>query len=138
MEIRSATRDDIDAVLALWIEAGADPSPTDDAEGLAGLIERDPEALLLAEADGHVLGTLIAAWDGWRGNMYRLAVHPHHRREGVAGALIADGTRRLHACGCRRITALLLADNDPARAVWEAAGFDLDGRTARYVHMPGP
>ena len=32
--------------------------------------------LLGAERDHHIVGTLIVAWDGWRGNMYRLAVLP--------------------------------------------------------------
>jgi predicted MFS family arabinose efflux permease len=44
------------------------------------LLNADPEALLVAEVDGVVVGSLIAAWDGWRGSFYRLAVSGLPRR----------------------------------------------------------
>ena len=40
---------------------------------------------------GAIVGALIAAWDGWRGNMYRLAVDKGHRREGIGLALTRAG-----------------------------------------------
>ena len=49
-------------------------------EDVERLIADSPAALLVAERDGEIVGVLIAAWDGWRGNMYRLAV-----REGAGG-----------------------------------------------------
>ncbi len=33
-----------------------------------------------AEADGTLVRTDIDGWAGWRGNIYRLAVLPAHRR----------------------------------------------------------
>jgi hypothetical protein len=41
------------------------------------LLEDGDGALLVAEADGRVVGAIVAGWDGWRGNMYRLAVLPY-------------------------------------------------------------
>ena len=35
-----------------------------------------------------MVGSLIAAWDGWRGSFYRLAVHPERRRQRIATALL--------------------------------------------------
>jgi len=46
----------------------------DDLEALERLIEHDPSSLLIAERGAGLIGTVVAAWDGWRGNMYRLAV----------------------------------------------------------------
>jgi len=64
-------------VLGLWQEAGVTPpSVTDSLEGLTLLI-REPAALLLvATIDGRIVGSVIGGWDGWRGNIYRLAVAP--------------------------------------------------------------
>ena len=95
------------------------------------VIRRD--ALLVAEIDGRVVGSLIAAFDGWRGNLYRLAVEPSHRRRGVARELVAEGERRLAAVGCRRISALVLRDEGPATALWAAAGYERAERIVRYV-----
>jgi ribosomal protein S18 acetylase RimI-like enzyme len=80
---------------------------------------------------------LIAAFDGWRGNLYRLAVHPDHRRRGVATRLVAAGEQQLHEQGCRRITALLVRDEDHATAFWPTVGYDLDERIDRYVKTAG-
>jgi ribosomal protein S18 acetylase RimI-like enzyme len=133
MVIRPATTDDVARVLAVWRDADAVPSATDDEASIAALLEFDPAALLVAEVDGDVVGTLIAAWDGWRGDMYRLAVVPHHRRNGVAAALAAAGEERLRALGCRRITALVVGEHEPAVGFWTNIGYTRQAGQYRYV-----
>jgi ribosomal protein S18 acetylase RimI-like enzyme len=133
MVIRCATTDDVARVLTVWRDAGAVPSATDDEASIDALLAFDPGALLLAEVDGDVVGTLIAAWDGWRGAMYRLAVVPEHRRNGVAGALAAAGEARLRALGCRRITALVVGEHEHAVAFWASVGYTRQAGQHRYV-----
>ena len=53
--------EDFRAVLALW-QAAAEPTSTDSAETLTGLLRRDPGALIVAEADGRIVGSVIAGW----------------------------------------------------------------------------
>ena len=74
--VRPARRDEVAAVLELWRVADAVPSVSDDPGSLGRLLEASADALLVAEAEGRVAGTIIAGWDGWRGNLYRLAVLP--------------------------------------------------------------
>ncbi|HJX46774.1 MAG TPA: GNAT family N-acetyltransferase, partial [Gaiellaceae bacterium] len=104
-EIRSADVADIPAVLAVWAQGrSAYAGVEDSAEGVEQLLAFDSTALLVAEAEGTLVATLIATWDGWRGQMYRLAVAPEHRRRGIARELVAEGHRRLAARGVTRIT----------------------------------
>jgi ribosomal protein S18 acetylase RimI-like enzyme len=125
-------------VLGLWREAEVVPGRTDDPQALRTRVEHDPGALLVAESEGRLVGSLIAAWDGWRGDMYRLAVHPSHRRRGLGLRLVEAGEARLRAKGARRITALVLAGDEPAVAVWLEAGYERDERIARFVKtFPG-
>lgn len=98
IELRTATAEDIGAVLRFWLEA-AEPTSTDSAEALAGLLRRDPGALLLAEQDGRILGSVIAGWDGWRGSIYRLAVSPGQRRSGLGQMLLGAAEDRLRELG---------------------------------------
>ncbi len=93
----------------------------------------DGSALLVGEADGELVGVLIAAWDGWRANMYRLAVRPDPRREGIALRLIRAGEEQLRHRGAQRITALVANDDPVASAVWRAAGYDQDRQIGRCV-----
>jgi ribosomal protein S18 acetylase RimI-like enzyme len=130
---RSATLEDIPAVLALWRAADGPTSVTDTPEGLARLLRSDPEALLIADCGGVPIASLIALFDGWRGNFYKLAVRPERRREGIASALLREGERRLRGLGAQRLSALV-ADED-ARAVefWLAAGYQREPGRARFI-----
>ena len=131
--IRSATEHDLDSLLELWHAAGGTPSVTDTHAGLLSLLATDPEALLVAEADGVVAGSLIATWDGWRGSFYRLAVHPDCRRQGLATALLHEGERRLQARGAVRLTAIVTDDDPIATGFWSAAGYERQRYQARFV-----
>ncbi|HZV72809.1 MAG TPA: GNAT family N-acetyltransferase [Conexibacter sp.] len=132
--MRAGRADDIEHVLALWARARSGrASVQDSADALERLLGDRPGALLVAELDGHVVGALIATSDGWRGNMYRLAVDPAHRRRGIARALVRAGELRLHAGGTRRITALVAHDDEVACGLWRAAGYDADREIGRFV-----
>jgi ribosomal protein S18 acetylase RimI-like enzyme len=132
VSIRAARAEDVPAVLALWTEARSPAARTpDDQVGVTRLVERG--ALFVADDAGHVVGALVAAWDGWRGNMYRLAVLPEHRRGGIARRLVEAGHERLRAQGAARVTALVAQDEQDATALWRAAGYERDESIVRFV-----
>jgi ribosomal protein S18 acetylase RimI-like enzyme len=134
VDIRAAARQDVPAVLALWARARSGNASTPDTPaGVERLLATDPQALLVAERDGELVGALIAAWDGWRGGMYRLAVDPAHRRRGIATALVRAGEARLAGLGAPRITALVAHEDTDAVAMWDAAGYAHDRTIARFV-----
>ena len=111
---------------------------SDDEAGVATLLARDPDAVILAEIDGTIVGCVIAGWDGWRAHLYRLAVSPGHRRRGIGLALIAAGEERLRALGARRFEAMVLDDNADGRAAWHAAGYRADGDWSRWTRPADP
>jgi ribosomal protein S18 acetylase RimI-like enzyme len=133
MRIRPATRDDIDAVLALWVRAATPPSMYDDAAGVQRLLERDPDALLVAEDDdGALVGSVIAGFDGWRCHLYRMAVDPAARRRGVGRDLVDAAETRFRSLGGIRADGVVLEDNGDAHAFWSAAGYERNGGVARW------
>ena len=133
-EVRAATAADIDTVLAVWAEARSAAAQTrDDPAMVERLLEHDPGALLVAEVAGEVVGVLIAGWDGWRGNVYRLAVLPPHRREGIARQLVEAGHERLRAQGAHRVTALVGGEEGAAHRLWRALGYQRDEFVHRFV-----
>jgi ribosomal protein S18 acetylase RimI-like enzyme len=132
--IRPAREPDLGRVLELWAASRSPIARTADTpEVLARLLATDPDALLVAEDEGGIVGAVVAVFDGWRGNVYRLAIEAGRRREGIGRALVAAAERRLRALGARRITVLVGVDERPARDFWDAAGYDHDPAIARYV-----
>ena len=121
-------------MLDLWAQARSEHASTSDRlEDVERLVAGSPAALLVAERDGEVVGALIAAWDGWRGNMYRLAVRNEHRREGIGLALTRAGEDYLRQCGVCRVTALVAFDDEDAGGFWESAGYPRDREIGRRV-----
>jgi ribosomal protein S18 acetylase RimI-like enzyme len=132
--IRRCRQADVPAVLSLWEQAGSEhASMSDRPDDVERLVAEPPAALLVAERDGEIVGTLIAAWDGWRGNMYRLAVRDGHRRQGIGLALARAGEDYLRQCGARRITALVAFEDEVAGEFWESAGYPRDQEIGRRV-----
>jgi ribosomal protein S18 acetylase RimI-like enzyme len=133
LSCRTATKADVAGVLALWRRAETARSTADDPAGVGLLVRTNPEALILAVDGDRIVGTLTAVFDGWRGNMYRLAVHTDYRRRGIGLALVEEGEKRLRQRGVRRVTALVAHEQRGATELWVASGYGADPYTSRYV-----
>ncbi|KJY30387.1 MULTISPECIES: GNAT family N-acetyltransferase [Streptomyces] len=133
LHIGPASAADLPAVLDFWKTAAKGTSISDDLAGVERLYARDPHALLLARCGGELVGTVIAGFDGWRCHLYRLAVHPAHRRRGIGSALLAAAEARFAELGGRRADAMVLDGNAQAHGAWDAAGYRPDEIWTRWV-----
>ncbi|MGW6459142.1 GNAT family N-acetyltransferase [Streptomyces sp. NPDC055078] len=135
--IRTARPGEAGTVLAFWKEAAEGTSITDDIDGVTRLIDRDPGALILAEADDRLVGSVIAGYDGWRCSLYRLAVLPAYRRRGIGRALLDAAELRFRAVGGRRGDAMVLEANERAQRAWASAGYRRQDHWRRWVKPYG-
>jgi len=133
VEYRPAAAADLPGILGFWRTATEVPSSTDDIEGLTTLVAHDPGSIIVAVDDTAIVGSLIVAWDGWRGGFYRLAVHPERRTQGIGRALVRAGESRLIALGCRRINLFAVTEHDRAVAFWRAVGYAPQPQDTRFV-----
>lgn len=134
IEYRPATTAEAQAVLDFWARAAEDADrPPDSPEAVLRLIERDPEALILAVDNDQVVGSIIVGWDGWRCHLYRLAVAPTHRRRGIARTLIDLAESRFAAYGGTRADAMVLDSNSEAHPTWAKAGYGPQPNWSRWV-----
>lgn len=131
--IGPGTVDDLDAVLELWKVAQAEPTHTDDLESLRKLLAHDPGALLVARVGEQLVCSVIAGWDGWRGSIYRLAVAPGHRRQGLARELVGAAEQRLQSVGAARLQATVVDNDERAMGFWSAVGWERQSHRARFV-----
>ena len=85
-----------------------------------------PELFFVAEAASGVVGTCMAGYDGHRGWLYYLAVHPGHRRQGIASRLVEHAEQALTTLGCPKVDLMVRNTNRNALGFYGAVGYSVD------------
>lgn len=117
---------DFEAVTDLWQAAGLHNPTIDGLDNLREVCERNPGLFLLAMEDGQVVGSVIGTFDGRRGYLYHVAVHPDSRRKGYATALLRELEKRLWAMGVQKVRFMVSKSNESALAFYLTLGFEVD------------
>ena len=140
MRVWRASSEEVDAAAGLMAAfrdhlEKAEP-PDDEIRASVARILADPgsEFLLAAGEDGEALGICqlryrwsvwTSAEDCWLEDLYVL---PEARRAGLGRALIEGALDSARERGCVRIELDVDEDNDPALALYAAAGFSLESK----------
>jgi ribosomal protein S18 acetylase RimI-like enzyme len=131
--IREVVAEDTDAIVDLWrtvFPEYFDPAKPQRAPKAS--IERklafDDGLFWLAEtAQGVIVGTVMAGYDGHRGWIYSFGVAQDLRGTSLAGALLLQAENALQARGCVKINMQVGASNARALAFYANAGYEDDG-----------
>jgi len=126
MRIRAFAEADTDAVVSLWERAGLTRPWNDPRRDIERKLAVQREWFLVGEADGAVIATAMAGYDGHRGWVNYLAVDPDARGRGHGRALMAEVERLLEAAGCPKLSLQVRVGNDEALAFYAALGYDVD------------
>ncbi|MBM7806866.1 ribosomal protein S18 acetylase RimI-like enzyme [Geodermatophilus bullaregiensis] len=119
--IREFGWDDYPAVRDLWHVTARSALPEDE---LRATVDHGPGLLLVAEdRNAAVIGVVLGTFDGRRGWIHRLAVHPGHPGNGLATALVSELERRLIERGAPRINLLVMPDNAAGLTFWQRLGY---------------
>ena len=65
-------------------------------------------------------------------HVHNVAVHPQHRRKGIARALMNEVTRYMNEFGVSRSWLEVRKSNDAARRLYESFGYEVVGERAAY------
>ena len=125
MKIRDMSIGDYTNAYALWLSCpGIGLHPADDSrEGIARFLDRNPKTCFVAEADGRLIGTIMAGNDGRRVYIYHTAVHPNYRGRGIGSALVQAAIQVLERLGIGKAALVVLETNADGNVFWEKQGF---------------
>jgi len=82
----------------------------------------------VALAGNEVLGTVLAGYDGHRGWLYSVAVHPAHRGKGLGAKLVHHAESALTERGCMKINLQVVSTNESVKGFYEALGYSVEPR----------
>jgi ribosomal protein S18 acetylase RimI-like enzyme len=126
MLIRRFDESDRDAVVRLWQRCELTRPWNDPNRDIDRKLTVQPELFLVGEADGVVIASVMAGYDGHRGWLNFLAVDPDHQRRGYARELVAAAEQRLTAIGCPKLNLQVRATNPAVLAFYDAIGYRTD------------
>ena len=127
MTIRPFQPADAAGVVALWQACDLLRPQNNPHQDIARKLKVNPEWFLVAEADGRIVGAVMAGYEGHRGWINYLAVDPARRRAGLGRALMAEAERQLRAAGCPKINLQVRPDNPGVIEFYRRIGFSVDG-----------
>ena len=133
MKIIPMTDAHVDAVADLEAICFADPWS---ANSVASELTNPLSCWLVALESDTVVGYIGSQTVMGETDMMNVAVHPDHRRKGIAVSLICALVQNLKECESHCLTLEVRASNAPAIALYEKLGFTEAGRRRNYYRNP--
>ena len=90
----------------------------------------------VALADDTVVGTVLAGYDGHRGWLYSVAVHPSNRHTGVGTALVRHAEQALTQRGCMKINLQIVSGNEGVSRFYQSLGYAVEPRISMGKRIP--
>ena len=116
-------------VVRLWEQvfpsAPAHNKPQNDIRIKLGI---QPDLFFVALDEKKIVGSAMAGFDGHRGWVYYVAVHPDYRRRGIGTALMRHAEAALKEIGCPKLNLQIRADNHQVQAFYESLGYAVEDR----------
>ena len=138
MKIRTVTDGDDGALIALWSACNLLKPWNDPKADIALARETATSEILIAEKEGAIIASVMAGFDGHRGWVYYVAVHPDARGIGAAKAVMAAAEDFLRGQGCTKVELMVRATNTPATGFYDSIGYEVEDRVlmAKWLEEP--
>ena len=124
--VRGFREDDRGAVIELWDRCGLTVAWNDPDRDIDRKLEDSPDLFFVAVENDRLVGTCMAGYDGHRGWIYYLAVHPDGRQRGIARGLVHHAEQTLTEIGCPKINLMVRDTNKPVQAFYRKLGYRKD------------
>ena len=141
LTIRRAQREDLSAVLALYVQSGLDEAvlPLEQAEAVFERMQHYPDyGLYVAEVQGQVVGTFallimdnLGHCGGCSGVLEDVAVVADWQNCGVGRAMVGHAIGHCRERGCYKLALSSNLKRERAHAFYEGLGFERHGYSFR-------
>ncbi|MDH5656856.1 MAG: GNAT family acetyltransferase [Spirochaetia bacterium] len=126
MKIRIYERKDEKQVISLWKSCNLIVPLNNPVSDIERKLKIDPDLFLIGEINGKIIATVMGGYEGHRGWINYLAVHPDHRRLGFGIKIMKEIENKLKEKDCPKINLQVRAANKDVIAFYNKLGFSDD------------
>lgn len=126
LRIRPFQPDDERAVIDLWHACDLIRPWNDPVKDIQRKLKVNPELFLVGVAGEQVVATVMVGYEGHRGWINYLAVHPDYRRQGYGRLLMQLAEVLLRELGCPKINLQVRTSNKGVIEFYRKLGYQVD------------
>ena len=124
--IRPFQTEDEAAVVSLWQLCELTVPWNNPYKDIARKLKVQPELFLVGMLDSLLIATVMGGYDGHRGWINYLAVHPDFQGQGYAQQMMVNVESELRKIGCPKINLQIRSGNAKVMAFYQKLGFTDD------------
>ena len=126
MEIRPFISSDEDSVVQLWKDCGLVVPWNDPHRDIQRKLQVKADGFLVSLMNGQIVATVMAGYEGHRGWINYLAVHPRYRHKGIGRRMMEAAEEYLRSLGCPKINLQVRGSNTEVIEFYQKIGFKKD------------
>jgi ribosomal protein S18 acetylase RimI-like enzyme len=126
IEIRPFQISDESAVIDLWRNCDLVKPWNDPKKDIRRKLAVHPDLFLVGLADGQLVATVMAGYEGHRGWINYLAVSSEHRRKGYGRRMMVEAELLLRRLGCPKINLQVRNTNQAVIEFYRSIGYSVD------------
>lgn len=125
MNIRNMGIEDYCEVYKLWQECGISLGKSDSEDEIQKFISMNPETSLVGTIDNKIIGCVLGGYDGRRGLIHHLAVHPDYQGNDYGTILMECLENKFKEKGVVKISFWVQNSNIGVVDFYEKLGYEL-------------
>ena len=126
MLIRPYRTDDEESLVSLWQVCELTVPWNNPHKDIARKLQVQPELFLVGILDSRLIATVMGGYDGHRGWINYLAVHPDFQGNGYGQGIMNSVETALREMGCPKINLQIRTGNDKIGSFYQKLGFTND------------
>ena len=121
--IRTFTASDKEGVIILWNLCGLIVPSNNPEKDIELKMSFQPELFFIAESEKKIIGTVMTGYDGHRGWLNYLGVHPEYRGVGCGRMLVDFSIQKLKKLNCPKLNLQVRNSNTGVIDFYKRLGF---------------
>ena len=122
--IRPYSEGDLNSIVSLWEICELSRPWNDPVKDIERKLSVQRELFLILEKNGEILGSVMGGYDGHRGSVNYLGIHPDHKNEGLGKLLMNRIEEELIKMGCPKINLMVRNSNLDVHEFYRVIGYE--------------